>query len=268
LEWNKKRRLCSIMSVDMLTAFDFVDQKSFVHDLDPRTKFMLVLVYMTLLIMYDEILFNLVILGSIIPLVFLAKLTKSLVKSLRSMGFLFFFIILLNTIMLSLGFGIQMALRLVNILIVFSLLFRTTSPDDIAQAVMKLGISYQLAFSLSLAFRFVPTLAKEAMTISDAQRSRGYEVQKGGIFQQLRNLIPLLVPLISNSIQRAYYVAESLEARSFGLKGVKRVNLFPIRMSIVDYIFLIWLLGLLIIGILIMSQVISIPSWLYLTLPI
>ena len=252
----------------MLNAFDFIDQKSFVHNLDPRTKFVLVIVYMTLLILFDEIVFNCIILGSLVPVIIAGKLVKSLIKSMRSMLFLFFFIILLNTLMLSLGFGLQMALRLVNILIVFSILFRTTSPDDIAQAVMKLGISYQLAFSLSLAFRFVPTLAKEALTISEAQKSRGYEVQKGGIFQQLRNLIPLLVPLISNSIQRAYYVTESLEARSFGLKGVKRVNLFPIKMSISDYIFLIWVVGLLVVGILIMTQVIVIPGWFYYTLPI
>ncbi len=102
-------------------------------------------------------------------------------------------------------------------MIVFSIYFQTTSPEDLSESLMSIKIPYSLAFSLSLAFRFVPTMAKETQIIIDAQKSRGHKIEKGGPFKQIQNLKPLLIPLLMNSIRRAFNVAEALETRAFGL---------------------------------------------------
>ena len=141
-----------------------------------------------------------------------------------------------------------MVLRLINIIIVFSIFFQTTHPDDLTQAIAKMGVSYPIAFSLSLAFRFIPTLANEVETITKAQKSRGLVMQRGGLFQQIRALFPLLIPLITNSIKRAFYVAESLEARSFGIQKT-RTQLHPVKLAFADWIILALLLVLLGAGI-------------------
>ncbi len=232
------------MSMELLSAFDFVDRDDIVHRLDPRTKLFLVLVYLTLLVMFNQYIIHLVLLASLIIWVVIAHMGKLILKSLRGMGFIIFFIIFFNTLFVSLNLGVIMILRLINIIISFSIFFQTTHPEDFTQAIAKTGISYPIAFSFSLAFRFIPTLASEVETITKAQKSRGLVLQRGGIMQQIRNLFPLLIPLITNSIKRAYYVAESLEARAFGFTK-KRTHLYPVKFRAADWIVCIFLLGLL-----------------------
>jgi len=126
----------------------------------------------------------------------------------------------------------------------FSIFFLTVDPNDLALSFIKMKIPYEYAFSFSLAYRFVPTIAVEARNIIDAQQSRGYEMQKKGIISQIKNLFPLLIPLIVNSIKRAFNVAEALESRAFGSEN-ERSFYFDIRMSIKDILFMIYLILLL-----------------------
>jgi len=256
------------MSVDLLSAFEFIDRDDFVHKLDPRTKIIMVIIYLIMELMFNEILIQIFIMLTLIPIIIAGSLTKNVLKSLKGMMFLFFFILFFNTLFQSFNKGIQMSLRFMNILITFSLLFQTTSPDELSQALTKTGIPYHIAFSLSLAFRFVPTLALELETITDAQKSRGLEVQKGGIIQQVKSFFPMLIPLISNSIQRAYYIAESLEARSFGINLSERTNLFPIKFKPADYILLMWLTILIVTAVSAVINLNALPSWLLYDIPL
>ena len=127
----------------------------------------------------------------------------------------------------------------------FSIFFLTVDPNDLALSFIKMKVPYEYAFSFSLAFRFVPTIATEAQNIIDAQQSRGYEMPKKGIINQVKNLFPLLIPLIINSIKRAFHVAEALESRAFGSEKT-RTFYFEIRFSIKDLLFLVYLILLLI----------------------
>jgi energy-coupling factor transport system permease protein len=234
--------------MELLSAFDFIDRDDFVHRLDPRTKLFLVIVYLTLLIMFKQYIVHLILLANLIIWIILGRMGKKVLKSIRGMAFIMFFIIFFNTLLSSLNLGMQMILRLINIIIAFSIFFQTTHPDDLTQAIAKMGVSYPIAFSFSLAFRFIPTLANEVETITKAQKSRGLVMQRGGLFQQIRALFPLLIPLITNSIKRAFYVAESLEARSFGLEKT-RTQLHPVKFQFADWAILALLLVLLGVGI-------------------
>jgi hypothetical protein len=126
---------------------------------------------------------------------------------------------------------------------------------------------YEDSFSFSLAFRFVPTIAIEAQNIMDAQQSRGYEMQQKGIINQVKNLFPLLVPLIISSIKRAFNVAEALESRAFGSKK-ERTFYFTIKYSTKDWIFTIYLILLSITLIFIKIHFISMPLWFRWSLPV
>lgn len=241
------------MSMELLSAFDFIDRDDFVHRLDPRVKLVLTIVYLTLFIMFQQYIVQFILLGTLLIWVAIAGMGKKIMKSLRGMAFILFFIVFFNMMFVSLNVGVQMSLRLVNIIIAFSIFFQTTHPEDLTQAIAKLGISYPIAFAFSLAFRFIPTLATEVETITKAQKSRGLTLQRGGIIQQIRNLFPLLIPLITNSIKRAYYVAESLEARAFGITR-HRTQLYPVKFRLADWLVFIMLLLLLCGGIVLKVQ--------------
>jgi len=142
----------------------------------------------------------------------------------------------------------------------FSIFFLTVDPNDLALSLISMKIPYEYAFAFSLAFRFVPTIAIEAQNILDAQQSRGYEMQKKGLISQIKNLFPLLIPLIICSIRRAFNVAEALESRAFGSR--KERSYYTIKFTIKDWIFTIYLLFFLIIFIIIRINLKLMPEFL------
>jgi energy-coupling factor transport system permease protein len=158
-----------------------------------------------------------------------------------------------------------MTIRLYVLISAFSLFFLTVHPDDLSQSLIQMKVPFSIAFALSLAIRFVPTLAQEAQNIREAQMVRGLELQKGNILRKVRNFIPIIIPLIILSIQRAMIVAESLESRGFGAQK-KRTYLYPLKMKVKDYI-LIVLLTALLIYIIIFMIVSGLPLWMQFSLP-
>ncbi|MBC7251730.1 MAG: energy-coupling factor transporter transmembrane protein EcfT [Anaerolineae bacterium] len=82
-----------------------------------------------------------------------------------------------------------------------------------------LGLPDKFAYAMDLAFRYVPTLGRDFSITLDAQRARGYEVEKlsGGIVSQIRKLAPLLVPVTINAIVGAEDVIDAMDLRCFGI---------------------------------------------------
>jgi energy-coupling factor transport system permease protein len=50
----------------------------------------------------------------------------------------------------------------------------------------------------------------------DAQKSRGLELEKGNLLRRVRNMIPVLIPLVVNSVVRSGELAEAMESRAYG----------------------------------------------------
>jgi len=116
----------------------------------------------------------------------------------------------------ALAFGITMALRLAAIISAFTLLNLCVHPDDLMRAAIKLRLPYRSVLVTSLSIRFLPVLMQDARTISDVQQSRGLSFDRGGIVQRIRSRGALILPLLSNSLDRAVQVAEAMESRAYG----------------------------------------------------
>jgi energy-coupling factor transport system permease protein len=67
-----------------------------------------------------------------------------------------------------------------------------------------------VAVAGSVAFAFVPQTAVAFREIREAQAVRGHR------FRGVRDLVPLLVPLLTGGLERAVTMAEALESRAFG----------------------------------------------------
>ncbi len=94
-----------------------------------------------------------------------------------------------------------------------------------------MGLPDRLAFSLDLAFRFVPTLGRDFQITLDAQRARGYEVEKvrGGLFEQIRKTAPLVVPVTMNAILSGEDITNAMDLRCFGLRRRTWVEVLKFR---------------------------------------
>ena len=255
------------MSLEFLQAFKFQKKNSFIHNLDPRAKLLFSIVYSVSGLLFTELVPLLILFLTLIPLIFLGRMFKEWVRSIRGLSSLILIIIVLNTYFLSLAYAISMIIRILIMITAFSIFFLTVHPNDLALSLISMKVPYEFAFSFSLAFRFVPTIAIEAQNIMDAQQSRGYEMKQTGLINQIKNLFPLLVPLIVSSIKRAFNVAEALESRAFGtIKN--RTYYYTIKYSVKDWMFTIYLFLILIISIYIRIQFILMPEWMLWTLPV
>jgi energy-coupling factor transport system permease protein len=94
----------------------------------------------------------------------------------------------------------------------------TTNPGQIAVSVRGLGVPDAIAYAFDLTFRFLPTVGRDFSTTMDAQRARGFELDKlrGGIFGRIARLAPLIVPLVIGSIIGAEDIINAMELRCFG----------------------------------------------------
>ncbi|MGD2179301.1 MAG: energy-coupling factor transporter transmembrane component T [Anaerolineae bacterium] len=95
----------------------------------------------------------------------------------------------------------------------------TVNPSLYGVTFRGLGLPDKFAYAMDLAFRFVPTLGRDFSLTLDAQRARGYEVEKvsGGLIAQIRKLAPLLVPVTINAIVGAEDIIDAMDLRAFGV---------------------------------------------------
>jgi energy-coupling factor transport system permease protein len=141
----------------------------------------------------------------------------------------------------NLEYALAITVRFLVLITSFSLFFLTTSPDKLSLALEKARIPFEFNFAFITAIRFVPVLADEAQSIIDAQRSRGLELDKGSFLMRIRKYVPILLPLIINSIRRSLELAEAMESRAFGATS-DRTNLYELRMRGKDYAALVLVL--------------------------
>ncbi|NVM30450.1 MAG: energy-coupling factor transporter transmembrane protein EcfT [Candidatus Helarchaeota archaeon] len=253
------------MAINFLEAFKFKMKDTVIHNLDPRTKLYFAIIITIISLLFNEIIPLLILFLSLIPFFIMGKIVTQWLTTLRGLIFLAIFIIVIDTLFISFNLGVAMSIRLLGLISAFSLFFLTVHPDDLSQGLIQMRVPFSFAFALSLAIRFVPTLGLEAQNVREAQMVRGLELQKGNIIKKVKNFIPIIIPLIILSIQRAMVVAESLESRGFGAVK-KRTYLYPLKMKIKDYLLIILFTALLvfIITVLIIG---GLPNWMYFSLP-
>ena len=99
----------------------------------------------------------------------------------------------------------------------------TTDPSEFASSLNRIGISYKVAYSVSLALRYIPDIQREYHDISTAQQARGLEMasRKQSLIKRLKNAVLMLFPLIISSMDRIERIANAMELRGFG-KNKKR----------------------------------------------
>ena len=132
-----------------------------------------------------------------------------------------------------------------------------------------LGLPDKVAYTMELAFRYVPTLARDFNLTMDAQKARGYELERmgGSLLQQIVRIAPLLVPVTMNSIITGEDVTNAMDLRCFGThKRTWLVKLTYRKWDIALNVFSV----LLIVTSLILTSVMglggfTVPSW-FLTL--
>ncbi len=112
--------------------------------------------------------------------------------------------------------GAAIALRIGALaLIIFGWLF-TTDQADLVLSFIALGLPYPWGLALSMALRYLPTMANTFRMISEAQQARALDLTKGGPLRRARAYVPITIAMLITSLRMAQSLAWALESRAFG----------------------------------------------------
>lgn len=251
---------------------------SVLHRLDPRTKIILMIAYITMIFFVKTFIgFGIVFVFLAISILVSRVPVGKVLKSLKTIMFLVLFTVIMSLLFYAgkeedpiwrwgiikvyraglINAGL-MALRLVFLVVGPTLLTFTTTPVALTDGLESLlkPLSYikfpvhELAMIMSIALRLIPTLVEETDKIQSAQKARCADFDSGNVFKRAKAMIPVLIPLFVSSFRRADELADAMDSRCYrGAKGRTRMkklrfhvrDLFAVLFLAVFFFAILWL---------------------------
>jgi energy-coupling factor transport system permease protein len=117
-------------------------------------------------------------------------------------------------------FAVSQLVRVFSVASMTILIPYTLNPTQYGITFRGLGLPDKIAYAMELTMRFIPTYARDFQLTLDAQRARGYEIEKlrGGLVAQVRKLAPLIVPVTIHAIASSEDIIDAMDLRAFGVQ--------------------------------------------------
>ena len=244
-----------------ITLGQYFPGSTVAHKLDPRTKILLVVLYIVALFTAKGAAGYLVMAATLAVCVRISRVPlRSLVRGLKPVLFIIIFTAVLNLFftpaedyLFQWGFlrvsesGLRnaffMVVRIMLLIMGTFLMTYTTSPISLTDGLERLlnwmkrlhVPVHELAMMMSIALRFIPTLIEETDKIMSAQKARGADFESGNLIQKAKAMLPILVPLFISAFRRADELATAMECRCYH-GGEGRTKLHVLRYQRRDYI--------------------------------
>jgi len=237
----------------MLVTFRYKDRKSFIQSFDPRAWMIFYACYLVGTVMFWDIRFELFFFVVALAVLLTSKVKWSEVRRafLCIGAFIIFFSLLTfltgrggvelydtehiiaewraswailgwhPAIVISVEktmYALTMLLRVFSLAVMTILIPYCLNPSLYGVTFRGLGLPDKFAYGLDLTMRFIPTFGRDFSLTRDAQRARGYEIEKlsGGLGEQIRKLAPLLVPVTIRAILGSEDIIDAMDLRAFG----------------------------------------------------
>lgn len=128
-------------------------------------------------------------------------------------------------------------LKLLTSFLISIVFIQAITPAQLAAGLSGLGVPYKMSTVVSLAFRYLPDIARDYMNIKVAMQARGAELdaKRLRLVERIKQNTYILLPLIVSSFDRVGLVANALDLRGFGLKK-KRTYYCELKARPIDYI--------------------------------
>lgn len=241
-----------------ITLGQFFPGNSVIHRLDPRTKLIVMVLYIVALFVAGNWISYGLMLAFLLTCIRISRIPpKAIVRGMKPLVFILVFTGILNllysegtTVLMKLGMftitleGVVRAFFMTGrILMLISgtfLLTYTTSPisltdglESLMSPLKKLHVPvHELSMMMCIALRFIPTLIEETDKIMNAQKARGADFESGSIMDRAKALVPVLVPLFISAFRRADELATAMECRCYqGGEGRSKMKILRFHRS-------------------------------------
>jgi len=236
------------------TRFDlYVPRRSWLHQLDPRTKLAFVGVSFALLLLNTHLALLAGYLVVVHLLLWRASIPWDRIRWLwRQMWPVTLLILLLwplfyptgqpvlwafwrvRITLPSLLQGLASALRVDALAFAVFVLLVSTDQARLVQGLVRMGMPFEWGLTLVIALRYLPLLYGVYGTITDAQRARGWTAERGSLLARLRAYVPTLVALIIAALRLSDTLTLALAARGFR-PGYPRTTYRSLRLGRADW---------------------------------
>jgi energy-coupling factor transport system permease protein len=239
----------------------FIDNNSFIHRLDPRVKIIIFLLTFVAILLFQNplwmlpitilIIAQLIISGALVNLrriryiLIVLTVSSMILWNLFSTGETQLF---WRISVESMSFAIARTLLMVLMISAGMILITSTRNEELVNGMIRLGMPYRVGFAISTALRLVPTIVSSTITISQAQRSRGLDLESGNLLQRIKKFLPLLVPVFLSTIRSTNIFGMALESKGFGAKE-ERTFYLVFEMSKADYVALVFTIVFMLVSI-------------------
>ncbi|MFI3324904.1 MAG: energy-coupling factor transporter transmembrane component T [Clostridia bacterium] len=226
---------------------DYISGDSFLHKLNPLTKFASAFLLCIACFVSNQVFFVLGIIVLTLALSLISGLTKRCLICLKALSKLSIIVFIVQVLFVPQGnvyFYLPFGVAITDIGVEFSLLFALrllastlpliimlsiTQMSDLANVLVeKVGIPYKYTFALTTAVRFIPIFSSEMSDIMEAQIARGVEFDTKNPLKKISLLLPLCVPLLISSVKKVNSGALSASLRGFNYRqrgfGYKTYN--------------------------------------------
>lgn len=131
-------------------------------------------------------------------------------------------------------FGLLLSFRLLTLVCFMPLIMMTTPIHLFSLGLVKMGMSYKIAYMATTAINLIPIFESETQVIMDAQKMRGLKVfEKGKLFEKFKAYPALVVPLVIGAMRKAQLMGVAMDSRAFGASP-QRTYIEDITMRPVD----------------------------------
>ena len=243
-----------------ITLGQYFPGYSAIHRLDPRTKLLMLVVYIVVLFLAVNWISYGVVLAFLAICIAISRIPlKAFFRGMKPLIFILVFTAILNLfytvgenllvkwwIITIYWEGVTRAIfMLIRILLMIMgtfLMTYTTSPialtdglESLLSPLKKIKVPvHELAMMMCIALRFIPTLIEETDKIISAQKARGADFESGNIIQRAKALVPILVPLFVSAFRRADELATAMECRCYQ-GGDGRTKMKLLRYKLLDF---------------------------------
>jgi energy-coupling factor transport system permease protein len=139
--------------------------------------------------------------------------------------------------------GVRFVVRIILLVLLASVLTLTTKPLELASGLEKILTPLskinvpveQFSLMIVIAIRFIPTILQELDRILLAQKARGYDMSTLPLLKRIFAYIPILIPLLFTTLQRAEQLTYAIDARAYG-NGKGRTQYKQLKVQQIDYI--------------------------------
>ena len=240
-----------------ITLGQFFPGNSPIHRLDPRTKLIMLVVYIVALFLAQSWVSYAVMLAFLLYAIKISTIPpKSIIRGMKPIVMILVFTGVLNlfftregktlvniadVVIITQGGLTRAVFMMARILMLITgtfLLTYTTSPisltdglEALLNPLKKLHVPvHELSMMMCIALRFIPTLIEETDKIMSAQKARGADFENGSLMERARALIPILVPLFIGAFRRADELATAMECRCYqGGEGRSKMKILRYR---------------------------------------